>query len=114
MKSIILQRTALAALVALGILINWASVGFAQTKPLSDLPQDVVMFSTGWTEIPKQMYQAGQESGTIAGVARGSAEGAGNFVTKTARGIWNVLKPNPEHQAGRLDQPSGLAFRYAF
>ena len=46
MKNVIIQRTLLVGLVALGILINWASTGFAQAKPVDQAAGPLVSLNS--------------------------------------------------------------------
>jgi len=92
MKQIIVQRTALVSLIVFGIFMNWLSTGFAQTRPIENLPKDVVNLTTVWTEIPK---------------------GPTTFMRSTAEQLWEVVRPDA-HRVVRPDEPSVLALRYAF
>jgi len=114
-RSIFLDRTLMIALVMAGILFNWATTGFAETKPISELGRDVVTFSTAWAAIPGTAYQVGREQGVLAGLALGPAKGTAQFAKQTAAELWRVVKPDDNPRPSLIDDaPSGLAFRYAF
>ena len=118
MKNTIIQRVLVVGIVALGILMNWNSTGFAQvsltqTKPIGELPQDVVSLSTGWTQIPKGAYEVAKEHGPVAGAILGPVKGTATFVKWTAEELWNALKTETDQKPQSLEE-RGLAFRYEF
>jgi len=50
----------------------------------------VVNLSTGWMEIPRQVYEVGQNEGWVTGVLRGPFDGIGMFFARTVAGAVEV------------------------
>src|SRR2546429_5269512 len=48
-------------------------------------------FTTGWMELPKQVYLVGQREGWVTGALRGPIDGLGMFVARTIAGAYEVL-----------------------
>ena len=48
-------------------------------------------FTTGWMELPKQVYLVGQREGWVTGALRGPIDGLGMFVARTVAGAYEVL-----------------------
>ncbi len=65
------------------------------------LLRGIANVSTGWMEVPKQIYRIGKEEGILAGALRGPIEGLGMFAGRTIGGAYEILTfpvpiPNPE------------------
>lgn len=51
----------------------------------------VANFTTGWAEIPKQIYVVGTNEGWVAGAFRGPFDGIGMFFARTIAGAYEIL-----------------------
>lgn len=61
----------------------------------------VVNLSTGWVEIPRQIYVVGANEGWVRGVLRGPFDGIGMFFARTVAGAVEVATfpvPLPTYQ----------------
>lgn len=61
----------------------------------------VVNLSTGWLELPRQVYEVGQTEGWITGALRGPFDGIGMFFARTVAGVVEVATfpvPLPTYQ----------------
>ena len=91
---------------------------FAESRPLKQLPGDLVRWSTIWKDIPQQMYEVGQESGPVAAVLWGPTKGTAVMVQSTTKELWSVMKPDQrqDHDSYDVeeDSPTGLILRYEF
>ena len=96
-------------------LIGAAPCVFAESKPIEQLPGDVVRLATEWTAIPQQMYAVGREEGPLAALTWGPAKGAAVMVQSTTKDVWKAVKPDktPGH-GSRERNVKGLVFRYEF
>ena len=60
----------------------------------------VANLTTGWVEIPKQIYVVGTNEGWVAGALRGPFDGLGMFAARTIAGAYEILTfpiPVPPH-----------------
>src|SRR6185295_14742280 len=55
------------------------------------LVRGVANLSTGWVELPKQIYVVGTNEGWVAGVFRGPFDGLGMFFARTIAGAYEIL-----------------------
>ncbi len=55
------------------------------------LARGVTNLATGWLELPKQIYEVGEEEGWLVGVLRGPIDGAGMSFARTVAGLYEVL-----------------------
>jgi len=99
--------------VSVGLLISPAA--FAESRPIEQLPGDVVRWSTLWVAIPKSMVEVGQEDGPLAALTWGPVKGTAALVESTAKEVWDTVKPDhtPGHRPNS-PHPKGLIFRYEF
>ena len=51
----------------------------------------VANLTTGWVEIPKQIYVVGSNEGWVAGALRGPFDGLGMFAARTIAGAYEIL-----------------------
>ncbi len=64
------------------------------------LVRGIANFTTGWVEIPKQIYSVGENEGWVTGALRGPMDGLGMFVARTIAGAYEVVSfplPIPAH-----------------
>lgn len=64
------------------------------------LTRGAANFTTGWMEVPKQIYLVGQSEGWVTGALRGPIDGLGMFIARTIAGAYEVLTfplPLPPH-----------------
>ena len=102
-------------LLVVGVLLLNGRSGWAETRPIEQLPDDVFRWSTLWTDIPKEMADVGKHQGALAGVTWGPTKGTVKILEDTTREIWGVLKEDdrqPKLQ-GR-GHPKGVIFEYTF
>ncbi|MEQ1794661.1 MAG: exosortase system-associated protein, TIGR04073 family [Nitrospira sp.] len=50
----------------------------------------VVNLSTGWVEVPRQIYEVGTNEGWVRGILRGPFDGIGMFFARTVAGVVEV------------------------
>jgi len=51
----------------------------------------VANLTTGWVELPKQIYVVGTNEGWVAGALRGPFDGLGMFAARTIAGAYEIL-----------------------
>ncbi|MGH7230565.1 MAG: exosortase system-associated protein, TIGR04073 family [Nitrospiraceae bacterium] len=73
-----------------------AMPAFAEDQPIllqmgTKLTRGVVNLTTGWMEVPKQIYHVGQEEGWVIGVVRGPFDGLGMLAARTLAGAYEIL-----------------------
>ncbi len=64
------------------------------------LGRGIANFTTGWAEIPKQIYTVSKNEGWVTGATRGAVDGLGMFVARTIAGGYEMLSfpfPIPPH-----------------
>lgn len=110
-----MRRVGMAAsLVISGVMFGLPLV-FAESRPIEQLPKDLLRWSTLWMDIPKQMYAVGQEEGLLAALTWGPTKGTAVMVQSTTKEVWDVVKPDQRpHQRQGRDSPKGLIVRYEF
>lgn len=72
-----------------------------ETRISQKFVRGVVNLSTGWMEIPRQVYEVGQSEGWVTGVLRGPFDGIGMFFARTVAGVVEVATfpiPLPTYQ----------------
>ncbi len=102
------------ASVMIGVWVG-SLVASAESRPLKQLPADIVRWSTVWVNIPEQMYVVGQEEGPLAAMTWGPAKGAVVMVQSTTQELWEAMKPDerPGHRSQHGDV-HGALLRYEF
>lgn len=78
------------------LLVGDVAIGRAEEPPIwqhigMKLLRGVINFSTGWIELPKQIYLTGQAEGWVTGAWQGPIDGLGMFVARTVAGAYEVL-----------------------
>ncbi len=78
------------------VLLACATLAHAEEPPFwrqagMKLVRGAINVSTGWIELPKQIYLIGQEEGWGVGVWRGPIDGLGMFIARTVAGAYDVL-----------------------
>ncbi|MBI2884762.1 MAG: hypothetical protein HYY15_01145 [Candidatus Omnitrophica bacterium] len=95
---------------------------WADSRPIQELPKDVVHWSTVWTEVPKQMVEVNRDLGPLAALTWGPAKGTVVMLQTTGEALWNTLKYEESTKQRRRASPSygsnksikGPIFRYEF
>lgn len=95
----------------LGLALATASVGVLpvqaeesvnlKTQISQKFIRGVVNLSTGWMELPRQVYEVGQTEGWVTGLLRGPFDGIGMFFARTVAGVFEVATfpvPLPTYQ----------------
>ena len=110
-----MRWTPLLIIVTIGLGSVQVPSALAESRPLKQLPADVVRWSTLWVEVPKQVYEVGQEEGPLAAMTWGPVKGTAVFVNSTAKELWDATKPDqrPGHQLSGK-RPAGAIVRYEF
>jgi hypothetical protein len=88
-----------------------------QRRPIQQLPDDVVRWSTIWLQIPEQMMEVGRTDGPIAAFTWGPTKGAAVMVESTVKELWEAAKPDKRpgrRRAARPGEPRGVMVRYEF
>ncbi len=110
-----MRRVGMAASVVLSGMMIGPPLVFAESRPLEQLPKDLLRWSTLWMDIPKQMYEVGQEDGPLAALTWGPTKGTAVMVQSTTKELWDVVKPDQRpHQRQGQDHSKGLIVRYEF
>jgi hypothetical protein len=88
----------------------------AERRPLRQLPEDVVRWSTVWLQIPEQMMEVGRTDGPVAAMTWGPTKGAAMMVHSTVKELWEAAKPDkrPGRRRSRPGEPRGVMVRYEF
>lgn len=78
----------------------------------------IVNLSTGWVEVPRQIYEVGTNEGWVRGVLRGPFDGIGMFFARTVAGAVEMATfpiPLPTYKpmltptfAWEAERPSGM------
>ena len=87
----------------------------AESKPLSELPRDLVRWSTLWMDVPRAMYAVGMEEGPLTAVTWGPVKGTAMLMKTTAQTLWEAAQPEqrPGYQS-QARRPAGVMFQYEF
>ena len=95
--------------------IGTDTYALAASKPIGQLPKDVMRWSTMLVEIPKQMVNVGKEQGPLAALTWGPVKGTAHLVESTVKEAWSTVKPE-QKQARRPEDErlGGPIFRYEF
>ena len=102
------------ALAAIAI-CNATSVGWAATKPIDELDDDVTTWSTMPLDVPKTMVDVGKQEGPLSAVMWGPAKGTAVFIRSLTAETWKTLKPERETTPGvHHKDPVGPVLRYEF
>lgn len=103
------------AVIVAGTCGFMASAQAAESKPIHELPRDLVRWSTMWMDIPRAMYDVGMEEGPVTAVMWGPVKGAVMLVNTTTQALWEAAQPEkrPGHQSNR-PRPAGVIFQYEF
>lgn len=81
-------------LMAAALAVGLSGVAQAQTDETQALGHQVsekfirgmVNLSTGWVEVPRQIYEVGTNEGWVRGILRGPFDGIGMFFARTVAG----------------------------
>ena len=86
----------------------------AETRPIAQLPGDLVRWTTVWTDVPQQMYAVTLDHGPVAGLTWGPTKGTALMVTSTTKEIWGAMQRDerPGHRSN--EDVNGPLFRYEF
>ena len=110
-----MKRAFLVAVIMVTGFIAGEPLAFAASRPIKQLPGDIVRVSTFWMAIPKQMHKVGQEHGPLAALTWGPAKGMTTLVRSTASEIWDTVKPDKKRsRLASRSRPKGVIFRYEF
>lgn len=110
-----MRRALASAVVVVGLLGAATSSECAESKPIAELPGDLVRWSTMWMDIPQQMVAVGQEEGPLAAMTWGPVRGAAVFMNTTTKALWEAAQS--EQRAGHQlsgKRPNDAIFRYEF
>lgn len=97
------------------VMTGAAAASAAESKPIEQLPRDVMRWATMWTAIPQEMFGVGQEEGPLAALTWGPAKGTVVFVDAATRELWNAAKSNKRtEQRTSGKQSTNPILRYEF
>lgn len=111
------MRTRFGVVAAMAALMNALAVlpVFAESRPIEQLPGDVVRWSTVWMAIPTEIAKETREHGPVAGFMWGPAKGTAIMLNSTSREIWKAsTAPDRPSIAPKRSNPKGPIFRYDF
>lgn len=91
----ICARTLLTAVLLLAGLSGLAQAQAVETQGLGHQVSEkfirgMVNLSTGWVEVPRQIYEVGTNEGWVSGLLRGPFDGIGMFFARTVAGAVEV------------------------
>ncbi len=110
-----MKRAFLVAVIMATGFMSGGPLAFAASRPIEQLPGDIVRVSTLWMAIPKDMVEVGREHGPLAALTWGPAKGMTTFVRSTASEIWDTVKPDKTRsRLASRGRPNGAIFRYEF
>ena len=110
-----MKRAFVVAVIMATGLMSGGPLALAASRPITQLPEDVVRMSTSWMVIPKDMVEVGREHGPLAALTWGPAKGMTTFVRSTASGIWDTVKlDKTRSRPASRGRPNGAIFRYEF
>lgn len=106
------------SVVCMGVLVGvlcGTATAMAKSRPIQQLPGDVVRWSTLWVAVPEEMVAVGHDEGPLAALTWGPAKGTAVLVQQTGQEVWDIMKPdeNPVHRS-RASNPQGVILRYEF
>jgi len=107
-------------LVVMGLMYSWVGgwgmgSAYAESRPLKQLPSDLLRWSTIWTEVPRAIYEVGRRDGPVAAVTWGPTQGTARLIESTTEEVWKAMKPDkrPRSRAHGKDV-KGIVARYEF
>ena len=97
------------------LLCRMTAAQAAESKPLSELPRDLVRWSTLWMDIPRAMYDVGMEEGPLNAVTWGPVKGTAMLMGTTTQTLWSVVQPETRqgHKSKASPTP-GVILQYEF
>ena len=102
----------------IGIVSGWMPLAWAESRPMKDLPADLVQWSTMWVEVPKQMVEVGKDDWALAALTWGPAKGTAMMLKSGTKKLWDSMKPDQSADAdsssGSESDVMGPVFRYTF
>ena len=110
------MRSVLAgAVVVAGVCGLMATGQAAESKPVSELPRDLVRWSTLWMDVPQAIYDVGVEEGPVAAMMWGPVMGTARLVSTTTRTLREVAQEEqrPAYQS-QARRPAGVILQYEF
>jgi len=102
------------AVMVVGLSSLMTAAEAAQSKPISELPKDLVRWSTLWMDVPRAMYDVGMEEGPVTAVMWGPVKGTVMLMRTTTHTLWEAAQPEkrPGHQS-KARRP-GVILQYEF
>ena len=96
-------------------LLAMCAPAWAQTKPLQELPGDLVHWSTMPMAVPNTIRQVGVEEGPISAMVWGPTKGSAVLLRSASEELWALVKPDPAPEHGpRPKRPVGMILSYEF
>lgn len=80
----------LVVLIAVLVMVNMATLSYAQQDATKKLGRGLVNILTGWIELPKNIYETSVQSNPLAGITVGLAKGLGMTVVRTGAGVYET------------------------
>ena len=94
-----------------------AAPAWAKPRPIDQLPDDVLRWSTMWIKVPQEIGEVNREAGPLAAMTVGPAVGTAKMVQRTGRDIWEAMLPDQRpgmRTSSKGRGPAGPVFRYEF
>ena len=102
-------------MISTALLMLHAPSALARSRPIGQLPKDLVRWSTLWVSIPQQMYAVNQEQGAVAALTWGPTKGAAMMIHATGKEVWDVMKVDESRRLSSREHKTGqMLFRYEF
>jgi hypothetical protein len=86
----------------------------AESKPVSELPRDLVRWSTLWMDIPRAMYDVGREEGPVTAVTWGPVKGTAMLIHTTTQTLQEMAQPEKPTAHKSQERRPGVIFQYEF
>ena len=104
--------------IVLAFILFFSGIPFssAGSRPMEQLPKDILRWSTLWMKVSQGMYDVHQEDGPLAAVTWGPAKGTGMFLYSMGKELWDGAKPDerPGHRSRQDSSVKGVIFSYEF
>ena len=110
-----MRKVVASAVVIAGVCGFMTAAQAAEGKPISELPGDLVRWSTLWMDIPRAMYDVGMEEGPLTAVTWGPVKGTAILMNTTTHTLWDAAQPETRRgHKSRASRTPGVIFQYEF
>ena len=110
-----MKRVLFVVITMVALFIGGDRYAFAASRPIQQLPADMVRWSMVWTVVPEQVYSVGREHGPLAALTWGPVKGTAKLIQSTVKEAWGTVKSDKNRvRYARSNRPKGVIFRYEF